>query len=70
MTTVTVKTPEQIKADFEAKGLTVSQFARDNGYTPREVSLVLNGQIKGRYGKGHAIAVALGLKPSPDQQAA
>jgi gp16 family phage-associated protein len=60
-----IKTPEQIKADFLARGITISQWARNHGYTPREASLVLNGQIKGRYGKGHEIAVALGLKPSP-----
>lgn len=65
-----VKTPEQIKADFEANGITVSEWARTKGWTPREVSLVLNGQIKGRYGKSHNIAVALGLKPSPNQAAA
>jgi len=59
-----MKTPDQIKADFLAKGITISQWARDNGYTPRQVSLVLNGQIKGRYGKGHEIAKKLGLKLS------
>lgn len=65
-----VKTPEQVKADFLASGITISDWARKNHYTPREVSLVLNGQIKGRYGKGHAIAVALGIKPSTEQAAA
>ncbi len=65
-----MKTPEQVKADFLANGVTISQWARDHHFTPREVSLVLNGQIKGRHGKGHAIAVALGLKSSPNQQAA
>lgn len=58
-----MKTPDQIKAEFLAAGITVSGWARDRGYKPREVSLVLNGQVKGRYGKGHEIAVALGLKP-------
>lgn len=63
-----VKTPDQVKADFQAKGITISQWARDHGYKPREVSLVLNGQVKGNYGKGHDIAVALGLKASPDPE--
>jgi gp16 family phage-associated protein len=57
-----MKTPEQIKANFRANGITVSQWARDHHYTPREVNLVLNGQVKGHYGKGHDIAVKLGLK--------
>ncbi|MDI1278046.1 DNA-binding protein [Methylobacter sp.] len=60
------KTPDEVKADFLAKGLTISGWARSRGYKPREVSLVLNGQVKGRYGKGHEIAIALGLKPSVD----
>lgn len=58
----TEKTPEEVKAEFLAQGLTISDWARNNGYKPRDVSLVLNGQIKGRYGKGHDIAVKLGLK--------
>ena len=57
-----MKTPDQVKAEFISAGITVSRWARDRGYKPREVSLVLNGQVKGRYGKGHEIAVALGLK--------
>jgi gp16 family phage-associated protein len=64
-----MKTPAQVKADFLASGITISQWARSHNYTPRDVSLVLNGQIKGRYGKGHEIAVALGIKPQPRQAA-
>lgn len=68
-----LKTPEQVKADFLASGITISGWARDRNYKPREVSLVLNGQVKGHYGRGHEIAVALGLKANPNaetQQAA
>lgn len=57
-----VKTPDEVRAEFLAEGLTISDWARRNGYKPRDVSLVLNGQIKGRYGRGHEIAVKLGLK--------
>lgn len=64
------KTPEQVKADLVAQGLTLSQWARSRNYTPREVCMVLNGQVKGRYGKAHEIAVALGIKASPQQSAA
>lgn len=64
------KSPEQVKAEFHACGITISGWARDRGYTPREVSLVLNGVIKGRYGKAHEIAVSLGIKPNPQQSAA
>ena len=64
-----LKTPDHVKADFLAKGITVSSWARKHNWTPRQVSLVLNGQIKGHYGKGHDIAVALGLKTEPQQAA-
>lgn len=64
------KTPEQVKAEFLAAGITISAWARARNWTPREVSLVLNGQVKGRYGRGHDIAVALGIKTEPSHQAA
>jgi gp16 family phage-associated protein len=57
-----MKTPDQVNKEFIDAGITISQWARDHGYTPRQVSLVLNGQIKGRYGKSHEIAKKLGLK--------
>jgi gp16 family phage-associated protein len=65
-----MKTPEQVKAEFLALGITISQWARERGYTPREVSMVLNGQVKGNYGKSHRIAVQLGIKPDPAKLAA
>ncbi|BBL69714.1 DNA-binding protein [Methylogaea oryzae] len=63
-------TADQFKARLKARGTTISQWARDNGFSPRDVSLVLNGQIKGNYGKGHTIAVRIGLKPTDQSQAA
>lgn len=66
----TAKTPEQVKAELLAKGQTISGWAREHNFTPREVTLVINGFTKGRYGKGHEIAVALGIKASQDQQTA
>lgn len=56
------KTAEQVKAQFKAQGLTVTQWAKDNGFEPTSVSQVLNGFAKGNYGKAHDIAVALGMK--------
>jgi len=63
-----IKTPAQVKAEFNANGITVSKWARDRNWKPREVSLVLNGQVKGHYGRAHDIAVALGIKPNPQPQ--
>lgn len=71
---MSVKTPDQIKAEFEAQGITISDWARQHDYSPRDVILVLNKVLKGRYGKAHRIAVALGMKADPNaganQQAA
>jgi gp16 family phage-associated protein len=61
-----VKTPEQVKAEFARQGITTTGWARDHGFPPREVILVLNGYYKCNYGRAHKIAVALGLKPSAD----
>lgn len=57
-------TPDQIKQNFRQRGMTFSQWARDNGYPPNRVLRVLNGFDKAYYGKAHEIAVKLGMKPS------
>lgn len=56
------KTAAQIKKDFFEKGITCNAWALQNKFDPSEVYRVLNGQNKATRGKGHAIAVALGLK--------
>lgn len=55
-------TVEKIKENLEKQGKTLAQWARENGYSPRDVYLVIGGQNKAKYGKGHEIAVKLGLK--------
>ncbi|WP_420553999.1 DNA-binding protein [Neptuniibacter marinus] len=59
-------TPNEVKARFQANGITFTQWAKDHGYTPNAVYRVLNGFDKAKYGKAHEIAVKLGLKPSVD----
>jgi gp16 family phage-associated protein len=54
--------PEQFKQALHAKGITITQWAKDHGYRREEVYRVLNGQSKALYGRAHEIAVALGLK--------
>lgn len=60
-------TPDQFRAWLASQGITLADWARERSYKPRDVSQVLNGQIKARYGKGFAIAVAMGLKPDPNR---
>lgn len=57
-----IKTPDQVKKEFEATGKTISAWAAEHGFAPQEVYKVLNGQAKCKRGKGHDIAVRLGLK--------
>lgn len=55
-------TRKQAKAQLVAKGLTVRQWAQDNGFHERTVYEVLRGAKKGLYGDAHRVAVALGIK--------
>lgn len=57
-----ILTPNQVKARFQARGQTISAWARENGYRPQKVIRLLNGMEKGHYGQSHEIAVKLGLK--------
>lgn len=57
--------PEQVKAQFEEQGITIRQWATARGFNPRTVYAVLQGEIKGKHGVGHQIAVELGLKKRP-----
>lgn len=57
-----VSDPAQAKAQLQAKGITLREFAQRNGFTYRTVSEVVRGVNKGLYGEGHKVAVALGLK--------
>lgn len=55
-------TADQVKEQFKACGLTVTAWARKHKLPRAEVYRVLNGQSKARYGRGHEIAVMLGIK--------
>ena len=57
-----IKTRDQVKQDFRRRGVAVSQWAKDKGFSVQAVYAVLNGLNKGNYGKAHEIAVELGLK--------
>ena len=61
------RSPIQVKQDFESNGQTVSSWAIQHGFEPQEVYKVLNGQAKCKRGKGHTIAVMLGMKKESNQ---
>ena len=56
------QTPEEVKQRLRNEGKTLKQFAADHGFSYVEVCRVMNGTIKGFRGRGHLIAVTLGLK--------
>lgn len=56
------RTPQQIRADFIKRGITITEWAREHGYPRNKVYQVLGGQCKAKWGQGHEIAAALGLK--------
>lgn len=58
-----VKTPEQVRAEFSAAGVSIGGWARRNGFSRTMTYGLLTGRLKGTYGEAHKIAVALGIKP-------
>ena len=56
---------QQVKDEFAAKGIPVSQWADANNFPRSDVYRVLNGFSPCKRGLPHAIAVKLGLKPDP-----
>lgn len=56
------KSPEQIKKEFQEQGKTIKDFAHEKGFPVIQVYRVMGGTIKATRGRGHEIAVALGLK--------
>lgn len=61
----TVLTADEVRARFEAEGLTIKEWAEARGYHHRTVYAVLKGELRCTRGKTHRIAVDLGLKAVP-----
>lgn len=53
---------EQVRHEFRASGRSLRSWSTENGFNPKIVQAVLNGNRKALRGKSHEIAVALGLK--------
>lgn len=53
---------QEARNQLRRRGQTVSNWAAENGFTPRLVFDVLTGRLKGNYGKAHRAAVLLGVK--------
>lgn len=59
------KTPFDIKRGLQARGITIETWAKENGFPSYAVRAVLSGKNKALYGRGHEIAVRLGIKVLP-----
>jgi len=55
-------TPLDAREQLRRRGESISGWASKHGFRPRLVFDVLNGRLKGNYGKAHRAAVLLGLK--------
>lgn len=55
-------TAEQIKSLFHQRRITFTRRAEQNDHSRKNVYRVLNGQSKATFGKGHEIAIKLGIK--------
>lgn len=57
-----MRTPDEVKEILHTRGVSIAEWARNNGFAPRQVYQVLNAKHKPMRGKSHMIAVKLGLK--------
>ncbi|WP_324603359.1 DNA-binding protein [Trinickia symbiotica] len=57
-----LKTLEQVRADFDRHGISVSAWAATHGIPRHVVNGLLSGRLKGRRGQAHNAAVLLGVK--------
>ena len=57
-----LKTPEQVRADFLRRGISIAGWARQHRVSESLVRAVLSKRMKGHRGQSHEIAVLLGLK--------
>lgn len=57
-----LRTPEEIRREFALRGIAVSSWAREMGFSPGLVHQVLAGRLRCVRGQAHQVAVLLGLK--------
>lgn len=57
-----MKTRDQVRAEFDRQGISISEWARTHRVDRSTTYQVLRGDKKGRRGEAHKVAVLLGLK--------
>lgn len=56
------RTAEEVRSEFHAKGVSITQWAIANEFNPQLVFEILAGKRKCIRGQSHAIAIKLGMK--------
>lgn len=59
---VRTRTPDEVKAEFKRRGISIAGWAVAHGVSTSIVHEVLAGRKKGLRGQSHKVAVLLGLK--------
>ncbi len=57
-----LRTPAEARAELQSKGISITQWAIANKFSPNLVFEVLGGRKKCVRGQAHEIAVKLGIK--------
>ena len=57
-----LRTSDDVRKEFNRKGISIASWASANGFETNLVFEVLSGRKKGIRGQSHKIAVKLGLK--------
>ena len=57
-----MRTSQEVRSELQKRGLSIADWARQNGFTPELVHQVLNSNKIPVRGKSHQIAVKFGLK--------
>jgi gp16 family phage-associated protein len=65
-----VRTAKEARSWFDENGISIAEWCRKNGVERHTVIDLLHERLKGRRGKAHKAAVALGMKRAPAKVAA
>lgn len=57
-----LRTAQEVIKEFDLRGISAAEWARENGFTPNAVYQVLRARHVPTRGQSHRIAVALGMK--------
>jgi gp16 family phage-associated protein len=64
--TAALLSPSDVLLAFRQRGETISKWANARGFAPKLVYSVLSGNRKCLRGESFRVAIALGIKPSPE----